>query len=109
MFRSLWLFCRDTDSQFTHVFVIGLNVFCRNHITRHTLFVGSLDDLVIHIREILHKGHVIATRFQVTTKYVEHQCAARMTDVTIVIDRHTTDVHPNFIRFDQFEYFLPTG
>ena len=32
-----------------------------------------------------------------------------MTDVTIVIDGHTTDVHPNFIRFDWFEYFLPTG
>ena len=71
--------------------------------------MGTLDDLVINVRDITHIGDFISAGTQVPGNHIEHDHDAGMPHVTVVIDRHATDIHTDLARFDRFEFFFFPG
>src|SRR6185503_12542499 len=89
-------------------FIVGPNIFRGEHLTADTLLVRTLDDLVIHVGEVFDKFNLIAAEFKIPSDHIKYECAARMADMAIVIDRHATDVHPNSLRLKRVErLFFP--
>ena len=65
-------------------------------------------DLVIHIREVAHIGHVIrpVDMAQQAEQRVEHHHGAGIAQMRPVIDGGAADIHPHICRVDRGEGFL---
>ena len=70
-------------------------------VTAFAIFTGSLDDLVIDIGDIAHILNLVTTCTQVTSYHIECHQHSRMSQVTVVIDRHTADIHTNLARLNR--------
>ena len=88
--------------------VLG-DVFFRNFLARDALFVGALDDLVVHVGEVLHKRHLVAAVLQIAAQHVKHDDRARIADVDVVIHRRAAGVHAHLAGLDRHELFLLHG
>src|SRR5690625_3639596 len=67
-----------------------------------------IDDFVINISNIAYVLHLVATGPQPTLDYIkshEHTC---MTEMTVVIYRHPTDIHADLARLVWFKEFFFT-
>ena len=89
-----------------HVFVVGLDIFRRDRVAADALLIRPLDDLVIHVGEVLHEFNLIAAEFQIASDHIEHERTARMADMAVVVDRHTADIHPNGLRLERVKRLL---
>lgn len=94
------------NSQLTHIFIVGIDVLARNRVTGDTLLVRPLNNLVVHVREVLHEVNLVTAVFQIPAKHVEDESAASMADVTIIVDGHAADIHPDTLRLNRFERLL---
>ena len=76
-----------------------------------TIIIGTGDDLVVNIGDIAHIGHLFRTidMAQVTVNDIKHHQHPRMTNMAIVIYRHTTHVHSDTCRIDRNKAFLLLG
>src|SRR6185503_20270385 len=108
VFCGLRLYGSLANAQALHVFVVGLNIFCGERLAADTLLVCTFDDLVIHVGEVLDEFNLVAGGLKIPSDHIEHERAARMADMAIVVDRHATDVHPNDLRLERVKrFFLP--
>ncbi len=73
------------------------------------IFIGTPDDLVIDVGDVPDVGHVIAEQAQVAHHHVEHHHDARMTQVTVVVDRHAADIHVYLVLLDRHEGIFLIG
>ena len=64
------------------------------------LLVGALDDLVVHVGQVLGEGDLVALVHEVTADDVEGQERATVADVNLVIDGGAADVHANLAGLD---------
>src|SRR5512138_603911 len=96
------------NAQSFHVFVIRLNIFRGERLTADTLLVRALDDLVIHVSEVLDEFNPVAGGLKISADHIEDERAARMADMAIVVDRHATNIHPNGIRLQRAKRFFLT-
>ena len=88
--------------------VLG-DVFFGDLLAGDALLVGALDDLVVHVGEVLHERHLVAAVLQIAAQHVEHDDRARVADVDVVIHRRAAGVHTHFARLDRHELFLLHG
>ena len=65
-----------------------------------------MNDLVVDIRDVAHIGHLIAAIAQVAAHQVEHHQKARVTEMTVIVDRHAADIHAHPAGLDRREDFL---
>ncbi len=72
-----------------------------------TLLVGAVDDLIVHVGEVLGKGDLVALVHEVAANHVKREERARVANVNLVIDGGATDIHANLARLDGFELLLP--
>ena len=108
VFCRLGLYGGLANTQSFHVFVVGSNIFGGERLAADTLLVRTLDNLVIHVGEILDEFNLVAGGLKISSDYIEYERTTRMADMAIVVDRHTTDVHPNDLRLERVEqFFLP--
>ena len=74
------------------------------------LFIRPLDNLVVHIGEVLDEFNLVAAEFKIPPDHIEDERAARMADMAIVIDRHAADIHPHGLRLERLErLFFPVS
>src|SRR5689334_16417424 len=106
VFCSLRLFGWLSYPKLAHVFIIGFDIFVRNRVTGNALFVRTLNDLVVHIGEVLDEIDLVTVVFQIPAEHVEDECAASMADVAIIVDGHAADIHPDMLRLNRLERFL---
>ncbi|MPN11036.1 hypothetical protein SDC9_158337 [bioreactor metagenome] len=59
----------------------------------HVLIPGTADNLVIHIGEVLHKGHPVAPVLKVPAQHVEDDNGAGVAHMDIVIYRGPAGIH----------------
>ena len=88
--------------------VLG-DVFFRDFLARDALFVCALDDLVVHVGEVLHERHLVAAVLEIAAQHVEHDDRARVADVDVVIHRRAAGVHTHLAGLDRHELFLLHG
>ena len=89
-----------------HIFVVGLDIFRGDRVAADALFIRPLDDLVIHVGEVLDEFNLVAAEFEIPPDHIEHERAARMADMAVVVDGHAADIHPNGLRLERVERLL---
>ena len=70
------------------------------------LLAGALDDLVVHVGHVLHKGDLEAAPAEVAADHVEGDEGARIADVDAVVHRGAAHVHGHLPRLYRLEIHL---
>ena len=70
------------------------------------LLVGAVDDLVVHIGQVLGEGDLVALIGEVAADHVEGQEGAAVADMDLVVDRGAAHIHADLARLDGHELFL---
>ena len=109
VFGRLRVHGRLADAERVGVGEVFGDVFFRDFLARDALFVGALDDLVVHVGEVLHERHLVAAVLEIAAQHVEHDDRARVADVDEVIHRRTAGVHAHLAGLDRHELFLLHG
>ena len=86
-----------------------VDVFLCDLLARDALFVGALDDFVVHVGEVLHERHIVAAVFQIAAQHVKHDDRTRVADVDVVIHRGAAGVHAHLARLDGDELLFLHG
>src|SRR5215467_9254240 len=107
--RRLRLLQRTVDAEFIHIFIVGVDKLGGNCLPGHSQFIGPLDNFVIDICEILYEVDGVPGIFQISPDDVEHERAAGMTQMAIVVDRYSTHVHAHSLRSQRMKWFLLAG
>ena len=97
---------RRQHVQCAKIFVHGLDKARRQLLERLAVVPGAVDDLVVNVGYIAYIVHPVTAVAQVAHDHVEYQDHARMTDMTIIVNRDATHVHTHLARFDGLEFFL---
>ena len=74
-----------------------------------TLLVGSIDNLVINVGQILGKRHFVTARDKPAANNVETDKRAGVANVDIVIHRGAAHIHAHLTRLDRLELCLFMG
>ena len=93
VFRASRIDISPQDVQGVHVLVIGLNVLLNQGLPVSIEFVGSVNDFVVNIGEILHIMNIVTACLKPTMNQIERQVAPSMTKMTAVVYGDTTYVH----------------
>ena len=88
---------RRQATQGDHVVLHSLTEFGRQLITRDLTFGSTTNDLVINVSDVTNERHLKTAGFQPATDDVKRNESTTVTDVRVVIDRHATDVHLDFV------------
>ena len=79
----------------------------RGHLLRRAaLLVGAVDDLVVHVGEVLGEGDLVALVGEVAADDVEGQKRAAVAHVDLVVDGGPAHVHADLARLDGLEFLL---
>ena len=73
---------------------------------RARLLGSAADDLVVHVRHVLHEGDVEAAPAEVAADHIEGDERARVADVDAVVHRRPADVHGDLPGLNGFEVHL---
>jgi len=70
------------------------------------LLVSTVDDLVVHVGEVLRERDIVAARDEPAANHVEADERARVADVDVVVHRGAAHVHADLALLDGLECFL---
>ena len=84
-------------------FEIPLDVAVGNHFPRRTFRIRFVDNLVVHVREILNERHLVADVLQIAANHVPRHRRARVSDMRMVVRRHAADVNLHLPRRHRHE------
>ena len=91
------------------VLEVLLDVLLGNGLGCGALLVGPVDDLVVHVGEVLHEGHLVPPVLQVPAQHVEEDHGPGIAHVDVVVDRGAAAVHLHLSRGDGDELLLLAG
>src|SRR4030043_1079366 len=97
---------RFFKTQPSHIRVKFADISLSNGSTIHSLLVGPSDNLVVNIGEVPDKGDIVSTISKITINGIEDDCGASMANMTEVIDRYPTDIHPHLFPIKRDEIFF---
>ena len=102
--HGIWLKRADSG----HIFKIPANRLFGDLANRAACICGLRVDLVVHIREIAHIGHVLGPidMAQKPIKHIKHNHRTRIADMGTVIDCWPTDIHAHILRADRLKSLL---
>ena len=94
-----------------HLLDEGIGKLARDVLGGAALLVGALDDLIVHVGQVLGEGDLVALVHKVAADDVEGQERAAVADVNLVIDGGTADVHANLAGLDgrKFDFLVKLG
>ena len=73
------------------------------------IVVGAVENLVVDVGNVAHVGDIPAPGSQVAGDHVKRHQYPGVTDMAVVVNGDTADVHANLARLDGFEdFFLPS-
>ena len=102
-----WFKIRPQHAQCVSILVHRGNKTFGERLDALTIFLRTLNNLVINISNITHVCHFIAKTAQVPDDHVKHHQHASMAEVAQVIDRHAAYVHTHLARLDRHKFFFP--
>lgn len=77
--------------------------------SRTALLVGTLDDLIVDIGEVLGERDLVTARDEPAANHIEADERAGVADVDVVVDRGAAHVHADLAGLDGLELFLFMG
>ena len=105
MFGGPGFMRRRQTTQRLHIVIVILNIGFGQLFGRDAPLVGAVDNLVIHVRKIADKGHLIAGESEITIDDIKGDKGPRMADMGAVVDRDPTHIHAGFARCKRNELF----
>ncbi|MPM77053.1 hypothetical protein SDC9_124052 [bioreactor metagenome] len=97
---------RALNAEGVRVVVILLDKPLAELLDRCPLLVRAADHLVVNIRKILYKAHVITAIFQIAAQRIEYDKRARVANMKIVVNRRTAGIHGYLSGYERYELFL---
>ncbi|MPM76944.1 hypothetical protein SDC9_123943 [bioreactor metagenome] len=94
------------DAQRLCVPVVFRDESVAQFLDRHTLFVGPSDHLIVDIRKVLHKGHLVPFVLQIPPQHVKDYKGTRVADVKIIVHRRPAGVNAHLTGLDRHKLFL---
>jgi len=80
------------------------------HVCRRTTLLDcAVDDLVIHVGEVLGEGDLVSLVHEITPNDIEGEERASVADVDLIVYRGATDVHADLVGLDGPKLFLAMG
>ena len=70
------------------------------------LLIGTVDDLVVDVGQVLGERHGVALVGQIAPDHVEAEERACIADMDLVVDRGAADIHADLARLDRLELLL---
>src|SRR5215212_5633455 len=84
----------EADAEEREPLVEGVGVAAHDLLPGDALLVGLVDDLVLHVSDVLDVGDVVAPALEVPHRHVPEQRRPRVPYVDVVVDRGPADVEP---------------
>ena len=100
---------RRFDTQGRHILTKGSDVLVRNLLRRDAFFLGTVDNLIIHIRKIGNIGNLITTVFEITTNGIKSYRRTSIPHVDIVVHGWPTDIHLNLTVLNRDKFTQSAG
>ena len=97
------------DTQFGHVLLEGCDKHIGQFLGGHASFICCLDNLVIYIRKVGNIGHIKASVFKITADGIKGHHTAGISDMDIVVNRRSTDIHPHLALFQRHKVTQTAG
>ena len=95
---------RRFDAQGRHIFTKGSDVLIRNLLRRDTFFLGTVNNLIIHICKIGNIGNLVPTILKITTNGIKSYRRTGISHVDIVIHGWPADIHLNLTVLDRDKF-----
>ena len=102
---------RRLNTKSRHVFTEGSDVLIRDFLRCDTFFLGTVDNLIIHIRKVRNIGNLIATILKIATNGIEGYCRTGIPYVNVVVYSWPTDIHLDLavLNWDKFSQITRHG
>ena len=88
------------------VLKVGFDVFVGQIFGIHAFFVGAVDDLIVHIGEVLDISHIIAAVGKVAAHHIKGHDGTGVAQMDIVIGGGAADIHFDFSLFHGNKFFF---
>ena len=106
MFRHAGINVSAFYVQLVHYFIVRINVTVANVKPLHAFLVGSVDNLIVDISEVLHMGYVIAFVFQEATDNVPSYEGTSVANVRMVVGSNAANVDVCLAFVNGYKIFL---
>ena len=97
---------RIHDVEAMHLLDERVGELMRHLFRRATLLVGAIDDLVVHVGQILRERDLVTAGDEPATNHIEREERARIADVDLVVHGGAAHVHAHLALFDGRELAL---
>ena len=71
--------------------------------------LGSVDDLVVNVGEVLYELDLVAPELEIPPERIENDKRSGISYVEEVIYGRAADIHPDLARLDRYEFFFSVG
>ena len=109
LLRSLRMHRGRADVHARHVLFALFDVALGDLGGIHALLGRSLDDLVVHIREVRDEVHLVTLILKIAANRVEEDHGPRVSDMDEVVYGGSADIHSDLSRLDRDKLFLVSG
>ena len=92
-----------------HYFEVGINIAIADIIPLYAFFIGSVDNLVINISEVLYMGYIIAFMLQETADNVPGNKGTSVANMRVVVGSYAANIDVGFAGSDRHEFFFLFG
>ena len=82
------------------------NVFIGDFRHGFAFLIGSVDDFVINVREVLHIGNLVALIFQIASYGIKNNVGSCVADMDVIVHSRTANVHFYLAFLHGYEFFL---
>ena len=103
------MYGRLPDVQRGRVLIIFPDVFLTDLLGGDPFFFGAVDDLIVHIGEVLDVFDLVSPVFQILSQRIEYDERPGVSDVEIIVHGRTADIHPDLAFFDGLQFFFLSG
>ena len=104
--RCPWTNIGIENAKAAHLLDKGIGELLRHLLGGATLLVGTVDDLVVDVGEVLGKRHLVALIDEVATDNVKRKKRTRIAHVNLVVDSRAAHIHADLARLEGLELLL---
>src|SRR5690606_1167507 len=100
---------RPQYAQFFGILIHGPDELISQCLNRNAALIGAIDDLVINVGNVAHVSNIKTGGPQPAVDHIEHHHHTRVAEMTIIVNRHATNIHADFAGNDRDKCLLFTG
>ena len=106
VFRASRVNIGPKDVQSVHVLIVSIDVLLHESLPVPIKLVGTMDDFVINVGEVLDIVDIVAAGFKPPMNQVKSEVATGVSEVTAIVHGHAAHVHGHLPRFKRGEVHL---